>query len=554
MKKIISLILTFSLIGCCVLSGCADNSESSNKGADSNSSSKSESIADPIENISAEKSNDKYRNYYQIFVNSFCDSNGDGIGDLEGIISQLDYLNDGDPNTGDDLGIDGIWLTPIMPSKSYHKYDVEDYYDIDPIFGSLETFDKLIDECDKRGIDVIIDLVLNHISSENQLYLDAVAEVEDNKLDGKAEYFEIHKEDYFSADTNVNILANGYACEANFSPDMPEWNLNSEKTREEFKKIAKFWFDRGVAGFRLDACKYYTNKETDGEEFLEWFYSECKKMKPDVYMVGEDWEDDPQIQNLYKSGIDSLFAFKFSQTTGLVLKNMMSQNGSGAVSKFKRYYDKMLESNPNMINASFLSNHDQVRIGNTLSAWGPKYEKFAASVYMLLPGNSFTYYGEEIGMTSPDTTSDAYYRTGMIFDSENLPMIYVNGMEIEQTAPAGGGVKQQLKNDDSLLNFYRRVIKIKNQNPEIARGKITATEDFGDISIGAYYTEYEGSKLLIIHNFNTTDSKELTITDDMIKNPEVRADLVTDGADKHIEMKDGKITLPAQSTVILKAA
>ena len=159
MKKLISLLLCAALVGGCVLTGC--NSQ------ESSGSSKAENaaVADPIENIKATASDDKYRNYYEIFVNSFCDSNGDDVGDLQGIISQLDYLNDGDPNSGDDLGIDGIWLTPIMPSKSYHKYDVEDYYDIDPDFGTLEDFDKLIEECDKRGIKVIIDLVLNHISS-----------------------------------------------------------------------------------------------------------------------------------------------------------------------------------------------------------------------------------------------------------------------------------------------------------------------------------------------------------------------------------------------------
>jgi glycosidase len=441
-----------------------------------------------------------------------------------------------------------------MPSKSYHKYDVEDYYDIDENFGTLDDFDTLIEECHKRGINVIIDLVLNHISSQNQLYLDAVEEVAQGKLDGKAEYFEIHKQDYFSADTNVNLLANGYACEANFSPDMPEWNLNSEKTREEFTNIAKFWLDRGVDGFRLDAVKYYTNKSTDGEEFLNWFYTTCQEIKPDVYMVGEDWEDDSYLQTYYKSGIDSLFAFKFAQASGVIIQNMLTQSGASTVSKVKRYNDKMLESNENYINAMFLSNHDQVRAANALEPYGVEFEKFAASVYMLFPGNSFTYYGEEIGMTASETTSDRYYRTGMIFDSENLPQITVDGIEMDEDAPADGGVKQQLENKDSLLSFYQRIIKIKNQNPEIARGTITDTVDFDDDNIGAYYTEYDGSKLLIIHNFNKTDEKELTITDDMLENAEVRADLVTSTTEEHVVLKDGKLTLPALSTVILKTA
>ncbi len=536
MKKLIALILTLSLAASCMLAGCANDSSK-----------------DPIAQVDANASTDKYRNFYQIFVNSFSDSDGDQIGDLQGIISQLDYLNDGDPNSGDDLGVDGIWLTPIMPSKSYHKYDVEDYYDIDSSFGTLEDFDKLLEECHKRGIKLIMDLVLNHISSQNDLYLDAVDEVSQGKLDGKAEYFEIHKADYFSEDTNVNMLAGGYACEANFSPDMPEWNLNSQKTRDEFTKIAKFWLDRGVDGFRLDAVKYFTNASTDGKEFLKWFYETCQKIKPDVYMVGEDWDDDSYIKSYYESGIDSLFAFKFAQTSGTIIKNMLTQNGQSTVSKVKNYNEKMVKSNPNFINAMFLSNHDQVRAANSLEPYGVAFEKFAASVYMLFPGNSFTYYGEEIGMTAPDTTSDKYYRTPMIFDSENMPQIYVNGEIIDQTAPADGGVKQQLENKDSLLRFYQRIIKIKNQNPEISRGTITDVVDFDDNNIGAFFTEYQDSKLMIIHNFNRTESKELTVTEDMLKNPVVCADLVTSTTEEHITISGGKLTIPSLSSVILKS-
>ena len=546
MKKLLSLLLCAVIAGSCVLTGCNTDEDASGT--------QDIAVADPIESIEATASTDKYRNFYQIFVYSFCDSDGDQVGDLQGIISQLDYLNDGDPNSGDDLGIDGIWLTPIMPSKSDHKYDVKDYYDIDPEFGDLETFDKLIEECDKRGIKVILDLVLNHCSSSHPLYLKAVEEVEDYKFEGNAEYFEIHEASYFSDDTNVNMFSNGYACEANFSFEMPEWNLNSEKTREEFKNIAKFWLDRGVGGFRLDACKYYSNESTDGAEFLEWFYTTCQEINPDVYMVGETWSDDSDIQELYTSGIDSQFAFKFSQTSGVFMQNFNTQQGAGTVKKVMNYDNKMRESNENQINALFLSNHDQVRIGNTLENKGLDYQKFAASVYMLFPGNPFIYYGEEIGIKAPNTTNDSAYRTAMIFDSENLPDIFIPGMGDEAEDTTYGGVKQQLADEDSLLNHYRRIIRIKNQNPELARGQITGQEGFDDKNIGAFYVEYEGSKLMVIHNFNATESKELTITDDMIENATVRADLVTGTDDSHIEIKDGKITLPPHSTVILKSA
>ena len=555
MKKIISVLLCALLAGSCVFAGCGNNDgKSSDSGSSSSSEEKKNNAPDPTEGIKAVASTDNYRNVYQIFVNSFCDSNNDGIGDINGIISQLDYINDGDPTKGKDLGADAIWLTPVMPSKSYHKYDVEDYYDIDKNFGTLKDYEKLLSECHKRGIKVIMDLVLNHISSQNPLFVNAVKEVSDGKLDGDAQYFEVHKSDYFSSDVQVVRMGNDYVCEANFSLDMPEWNLNSDKTRAEFKKIAKFWLDKGVDGFRLDAVKYYTNKETDGVKFLKWFCDTCRDIKKEVYLVGEDWSGDSEIEDFYKSDIDSLFAFKFATSTGQIVEAINNQNGTTLVKKLKAYDEKMGKASKNFINAMFLSNHDQLRIANSLEGKGLDCEKFAANIYMLAPGNSYTYYGEEIGMTSPQTEGDAYYRLPMVFDSKNLQKITVPGTGDDFEAPEAGGVKQQLEDENSLLNHYRRIINVKLQNPEIARGKITKSQKFDDQEIGAYYVEYKGSKLLIIHNFSAEESKELTITDDMIKNATVRADLLGDTKDGHVELKDGKLTLPKRSSVIIKSA
>jgi alpha-amylase len=553
MKKLFSLLLVAIIAASALLTGCG-----------------TQEYQDPVDTLTATASTDKYRNYYQIFVNSFADSNGDQIGDLQGIIDHLDYLNDGDPNTGNDLGVDGIWLTPIMPSPSYHKYDVTDYYNIDPDFGTLETFDKLVSECHKRGINLIIDLVLNHASSQHPYYLKAVEEVEKGNLDGYAQYFEIHPTSYFASDTQTNYLSHAMACEANFSNEMPEWNLNSDKTREEFAKISKFWLDRGVDGFRLDAVKYFTNKSTDGTEFLTWFYDKCKETNPNVYVVGENWDDDSQIQEIFKSGIDSQFAFKFSQTSGTLTTEVIAESGISIAKKVMNYNEKMYSSNENYIPTMFLSNHDMVRSANSLEPQGLSYEKMAAALYLLFPGTPFIYYGEEIGITAPNTTSDSAYRTPMIFDSNNLPNIWVNGVGDVAKDTKYGGAKQQQADPNSLLSFYSRIIKIKNQNPEIARGKITGLQTFDNTAICAYYVEYNGTKLMIIHNMNAEENAELTITDDMIANPEIRAELVAsspvdkDGAFtstedenavyQHTAIKDGVLTMPAQSTVILKTA
>ena len=561
MKKLLSVLLCAALAGCCVLAGCGEES-SKTDGASSKTesgtsktesgSSDAEKVSDPIEGVKAEASADKYRNVYQIFTQSFCDSDGDGVGDFKGIISQLDYLNDGDPNGGEDLGVDALWMTPINPSESYHKYSVEDYYNVDESFGTLEDFDKLVEECHKRGINVILDLVLNHISYKNPLFLEACEEVKQGKLDGKAQYFEFHKPDYYAPDVQV-VTVGDYVCEANFSPTMPEWNLNSEKTREEFTKIAKFWLDRGVDGFRLDAVKYFANKDTDGVAFLKWFVDTCRGIKPDVYLVGEDWSDDSEIKDFYASGIDSLFAFRFATSSGDICQFLSTMQGQQLVKKLVSYDGKMSEVNPDYINAMFLSNHDQIRIANALEGKGLEAEKFAANIYMLTPGNSYTYYGEEIGMTAPGTDSDKYYRLPMVFDSDNPQGITVDGASAVD-APTGGGVKQQLSDKNSLLNHYRRLITVKLQNPEIARGRMTKQENFGDTMIGAYYIEKDDSKLLVIHNFSPDTEKTVEITDDMLKNAAVCADLLPSADANHLSIKDGKLTLPAYSSVILKSA
>lgn len=511
--------------------------------------------SDPVKNIKAEASTDKYRSFYQVWIGSFCDSNNDQTGDLQGVISKLDYINDGDPNAGDDLGADGIWLSPMMPSKSYHKYNVRDYFNIDPDFGTLDDFDELIKKCHERGVKVIIDLVLNHSGDDHEFFQKACDELREGKEDGYARYYNVSKT---SNDTyNRPINGSDYYYEGPFSTDMPDWNLSYEGTREYFEKVTKFWLDRGVDGFRLDAVKYFDDKNTDAVEFLKWFYTMAQKYNPDVYMVGEDWDDAGNIYTMYESGIDSLFNFKFGNSGG---EFIVASHGAAAdlVTKLKKYDNNIKKHNEKAINANFLTNHDMVRLANMLDE--DDY-KMAAAMYMLAPGNTFTYYGEEIGIEAPNTTNDASYRTAMIWDNDALPDIYVPGVAGVQ-ANWLGGVEQQLKQEDSLLNTYRRLIKIRQQNPEIARGDIEEVVDFDDSMIGGYIINYNGSRVLIIHNGNE-EAKELTV--DMVEKPELRGwstarvTVAVDGAEVNTTKDDNKVTLsgsklsiPAKCSVVIK--
>ncbi len=557
MKNIISLILVcFMIVGMLSLSGCGtpeENKENTTEtvGTELTTGTQGSIPEAEIDQLAVHVSEDKFRNYYHIWVCSFEDSNGDETGDLQGIIDHLDYINDGDPTTDTDLGLDGIWLSPIMPSDSYHKYDVDDYMDIDPEFGDLETFDKLIEECNKRGIAVILDLVLNHCGTGHEFWKKAIEEAKAGNLDGYADYYRF-KEGANPGKGWRNIIGkSGLWYEGQFSGEMPEWNLESEKTRAYFEEVAKFWLDRGVAGFRLDAVMYMTDEITDGADFLNWFYTTAQKYNPDVYMVGENWQSNSFIYDTYASGIDSQFAFSFATASGQFATAAKSGNGNALAAQLKKYDSKSKEANENAINAFFLSNHDMVRIANTF-AGNIEDQKMAAAAYLLTPGNSFTYYGEELGakVLADRTENDAYYRGPMNWDDNVETTIWCTA-SATQDWPYGG-VKQQTEDEDSLLTFYRQAVKVKNQSPQIARGTITETYTFDESSICAFKVEYEGEAVMVIHNMSDDETITLNITEDMLTNPALRGVLYANAQSKgKLTMDNSVLTIPAQTSVVL---
>ena len=582
MKKFIALLLLLSLaVSVAALTGCGNTDKTDSTTAPLASTPAGVTNADgvyvdPVASREVQVIDDKYRNYYHIWVCAFADSNGDETGDLQGIIDNLDYINDGNPETDTDLGMTGIWLSPMMPSDSYHKYDVDDYMDVDPEFGDLETFDRLIEECDKRGIDVILDLVLNHCGTEHEFFSNALKEVKEGNLDGYAKYYRFKAAGFNSPGEGWRqvIGASGIWYEGQFSTEMPEWNLEYEGTRQYFEEVAKFWLERGVAGFRLDAVKYMTDETTDGVEFLNWFYTTAQKYNPDVYMVGENWQSNSYLYDLYESGIDSQFAFSFATASGHYSMATNGEDGKSLANQLYKFDKNSAEANPNVISAMFLSNHDQVRIGSTFSN-RLNYMKNTAALYLLSPGNSFTYYGEEIGMKTPGNYhgNDAYYRSPMIWDSDVEPDIWCTAdafCELDN-----GGVKQQTDDENSLLSFYRRALKIKAQNPEIARGRIVEAYDIEGLpGVCAYKVEYNGTAVIIAHNVKGTEAATFDITEDMLKNPVIAGDLYA-GADEgreeipvrgetlppveeelpqYASVKDGKLTLPPRSSVVLRTA
>jgi len=452
---------------------------------------------------------DQYRVYYEIFVGSFSDSNNDGYGDLQGIINRFDYLNDGDDNSGRSLGIEGIWLMPIMPSPSYHKYDVKDYKAIDPNYGTIEDFENLTALANERDVRIIIDLVLNHTSSQHPWFKAAKLAVQNNDFDNEyIGYYTIVTEEQKEPGKRYYLLAGDYYYEGNFSSQMPELNLDNEDVRNEIIDIISFWFGKGVAGFRLDAAKYpYLYDDEKNIDFWNWFVAECKKINPDAYIVGEVWSGDSLIAPYYESF--SNFDFGMSTIDGAVTNAAKQIDDVNFYVGYLDRYRNLIEGvNPNAILTPFLSNHDMDRAAGYLSL--NDYEMhMAANLYMLTYGNPFIYYGEEIGMKGSRSTemTDANRRLAMLWGDGDTVTDPV-GTTYSPLLQTNGTVAEQIEESDSLYNHYKKLIMIRKANPEIARGSYTPLTFTGYYNFGGFLSTYNQSTVGIFHN---TGSVEIVI-------------------------------------------
>ena len=491
---------------------------------------------------------DNYRNYYEIFVYSFYDSDGDCIGDLQGVIEKLDYV--------EYMGFNGIWFMPIMPSPSYHKYDVTDYCAIDKVYGTMEDFDQLVKECHDRGINVVIDFVINHSSSEHPWFTQACdylrglqpGEEPDVEKCPYVDYYHFSREKELS--TYYPVSGSEWYYEGAFWSGMPDLNLQSEAVRNEFESIAKFWIEKGVDGFRIDAAKYFERSDTKkNNEVLNWLYAECVKLNPDFYMVSEVWDTYTVFSEYYDSKTPSIFNFDAGQQQGILIKGGKGfLSAEDIIDKMIKYDERFSSYNPDYIDAVFLTNHDMGRVAE-LCANNEENMKMAAGLLLMMNGSPFVYYGEEIGMNS---TSDKD-------ENKRLPMYWSDlvragitdgppecNLGIESSFEA---VDEQLKDGHSLLNYYRHAIRLRNENPEIARGEIKKIDSLCTETYAVMTKTWEDSTIAIAIN-NKDEDVQITLTDSEIAEMKIRGYLTLQG--EEITLKDGVLTLPAKSICILK--
>ena len=521
---------------------------------------------------------DHFGTTYEIFVYSFADSDGDGIGDLKGIADRLDYLNDGNAFTGEDLGVNAIWLTPVFPSPTYHKYDATDYYTIDAAFGTADDMNALIALCHDRGIRLYMDLAVNHTSDLHPWFADAAEYLRALPDGGEADPDVCPTLDYYNfsrtAGTGYEPLLQkdgkketGWYYEARFWSGMPDLNLDNALVRAEIASIMRFWIDRGIDGFRLDAVtSYYTDDPAKTAEFLAWLAQTAQGMKDDIYLVGEAWENQDAYAALYETGVDSFFDFAFAGQEGTIAQTV--RKGKGGKKFAERmaqeealYASYMPPGSVSAVNAPFYTNHDMARSAGYYAKDPVNRIKLAQLLNLMQTGNAFVYYGEELGMRG--SGRDENKRAPFLWADDTITGERAEGtcdgpddMEDFDSAPYGS-LKTQAADDRSIWNYCRQAIHLRARHPLIARGKTVPSEELSSDSVCAFYRRAgdmpaEGD-LLILINIGA-DGADVDLGEEdfgEIRGEPMLADALTVG-EEVVTLEGFSLTLPGYAAAVLE--
>ncbi|HLQ57874.1 MAG TPA: alpha-amylase family glycosyl hydrolase [Gemmatimonadales bacterium] len=421
---------------------------------------------------------------YEVFVRSFYDNNGDGIGDLRGLTQKLDYISG--------LGADCVWLMPVAESPSYHGYDVTNYYKIEPDYGTNDDFKAFVAAAHQHHIRVLVDLVLNHTSSQHPWFQEAL---KDTASPHRAWY-------RWSTSAANNWHKSPVRDEYYFGlfwSGMPDLNYENPAVLEEMKHVARFWLDSmHVDGFRLDAVRHLVEagnevSNTPGtHQVLRDFgqYVRSIAPPPGAYTIGEVWDNTDVILTYYPDQLDAYFAFPISEALMEAVRTGKAGGLIPTVQQFQR-------AEPAWRWAPFQRNHDQTR---TMTALGNDTAgaRLAATILLTLPGVPFVYYGEEIGMTGDKP--DERLRTPMQW-AQAPAAGFTSGKAWEALQPdsfkANVAVEDQASN--SLLKLYRWLIRLRANDTALREGRLEPI-DTGNESLLAYLRKDGSSQVLVVVN------------------------------------------------------
>lgn len=445
---------------------------------------------------SLKETNPQHDIYYQIFVRSFADSNNDGIGDLNGIKENLDYLSD--------LGVTALWLLPIHPSPSYHGYDVKDYLDINPEYGTMDDFESLIKAAKDEGIKIVIDLVINHTSDQHPWFIDANSSMS-------------------SAYRDYYIWQNGNAFES-FVGGMKDLNFQNQEVIDEVKSIMDFYLEKGVHGFRIDAAKHLiesSNPTFDNTFLLLELNQHMKENYPDSFIVSEVFEYFYPMVADYYIGSDSAFNFYAAQQIWEKVGRLNSRYL--LASNLHKVYEDYRDVDPDFIDSPFLTNHDLDRLASTEGFINqPDKLALAARILLTLPGSPFIYYGEELGMKGYRDSSqdgkivpgygiayDEFRRTPFLWGDENKNTTWFPDSANSETP----SLEEQKLDETSLFMVYKTMISFRKDHPALMFGNEYLPYGGNDGQIQGYIRSYQDENvkqaLIVIHNLSS-DAYTLT--------------------------------------------
>jgi glycosidase len=440
------------------------------------------------------------RTWYEVFVRSFSDSDGDGIGDLAGLTAKLDYLQD--------LGIGGIWLMPIAEAASYHGYDVTDYTKVEPDYGDQAALEAFVAAAHQRDILVIVDFVINHTSIDHPWFQDALA--------GGP-----HRDWYVWSDTDPgwppvagpnpwHHTDAGDSYYGAFSAGMPDLNLRNPAVTAEIDRIAEVWLaDNGVDGFRIDAARHLI--EDDGAhqsntpETYAWladFTAKVHAGHPDALVLGEAWDTSKSAGAYVPTSLDSTFDFGLAAAMVSAVANRRSPPITTSLAETIKYWPVNRE-------ASFLTNHDQTRVMSQVFGDVPS-ARLAGFMLLSGPGFPFIYYGEEIGLQG--RKPDEQIRTPMPWTADAPAAGFTTGTPWEPLAEdwATTNVAAEVGEPTSLLETYRALIAFRAAHPALAAGG-TLLVDGGGPVIG-WLRVAKGETMLVVVNLGATPVSEYALS------------------------------------------
>lgn len=482
---------------------------------------------------------------YEIFVLAFADGNDDGKGDLKGLTEKLDYVQE--------LGANGIWLMPIMPSPSYHKYDVTDYKNIHPDYGTLEDFKKLTEEAHKRGIHIIVDLVLNHTGKGHPWFESAM----NGKDSPYRDYYvwadkdsiqdEISKKKITLDSDNIRQWheVNGDSTAEHyygfFSSHMPDLNFDNQKVRDEMVDVARFWIEEmKVDGFRFDAARhiYPDDRAYDNHQFWIWYREQLLKIKPDIYMIGEVYSTDRNEVSPYAKGLPALFNFDLGSNVITTLNT--GRDTLKLIDNYIEQIDFFKSSNPQFLDAPILTNHDQNRI---ISSLGNDIEKakVAAAILLTLPGTPYIYYGEELGMRG--MKPDEFIREPFLWGDNKFTTKWIEPKYNLNDSVAN--LKAQTDESGSLYNYYKKLIAYRNASKPLTYGSIESIKDIPSSVIGLKRS-FDSESVIIFHNVSN-EMAEVELSAELLAYRKIEFE-----SNGTISLKENKLTLAPYATVIFK--